>query len=543
MAHRHPKKTHTSTATDTQIKGGLLSLVRALLHPGERLTIPERQALEAAAPSRPEDVVAVRKLIEAGGDPLGDLLTRSRAPEERRKIGAIYTPPEIVKTMIAWAAAQAAAPERIIDPGAATGRFLLEAGQAFPRAKLVAIDIDPLALLILRANAAVLGLTARLDVYCEDFRYVGLPAFGGRTLFIGNPPYVRHHDIDAEGKCWLTHAATGLGLKASKLAGLHVHFFLRTKQLAQSGDFGAFITSAEWLDVNYGTVVREMLANGLGGISLHVLDPDAMPFDAMTTGAISCFCVGEKPEFFRMGRVESLDQLGTLSDGTEVNWGAVTKSSRWSGLLRGGARPPAHHIELGELFRVHRGQVTGANRVWIAGEYDGQLPESVLAPCITSADELFSAGMELTSATHLRRVIDIPRDLACVCPEDRALVDKFIAWAEEQGANQGYVARHRKPWWSVGLREPAPILCSYMARRTPAFLLNIAQARHINIAHGLYPRQPLPQEVLRSVVGFLRENVGIESGRTYAGGLTKFEPKEVERLIIPRPDYLYAFAQ
>jgi adenine-specific DNA-methyltransferase len=40
----------------------------------------------------------------------------------------------------------------------------------------------------------------------------------------------------------------------------------------------------------------------------------------------------------------------------------------------------------------------------------------------------------------------------------------------------------------VRLRPPAPILATYMARRPPAFVHNLAGARHVNIDHGLYPR-------------------------------------------------------
>ena len=36
-------------------------------------------------------------------------------------------------------------------------------------------------------------------------------------------------------------------------------------------------------------------------------------------------------------------------------------------------------------------------------------------------------------------------------------------------ADQSHVARHRRAWWSVGLKAPAPILCTYVARRPPAF--------------------------------------------------------------------------
>ena len=95
------------------------------------------------------------------------------------------------------------------------------------------------------------------------------------------------------------------------------------------------------------------------------------------------------------------------------------------------------------------------------------------------------------------------------------------------------MASHRPAWWSVGLRAPAPILATYMARRPPAFVRNLAEARHINVAHGLYPRQPLSSAVLDAIADYLRVSISTASGRTYAGGLTKFEPREMERLLIP----------
>jgi len=77
-----------------------------------------------------------------------------------------------------------------------------------------------------------------------------------------------------------------------------------------------------------------------------------------------------------------------------------------------------------------------------------------------------------------------------------------------------------------------------MARRPPAFVRNLADARHINIAHGIYPRQALTDLALRRIAEHLRVSVTVGQGRTYAGGLTKFEPKEMERLPVPAPDPL-----
>jgi hypothetical protein len=77
-----------------------------------------------------------------------------------------------------------------------------------------------------------------------------------------------------------------------------------------------------------------------------------------------------------------------------------------------------------------------------------------------------------------------------------------------------------------------------MARRAPAFVRNLADARHINIAHGLYPREPLDERVLTRLVSYLARMTNVVDGRTYAGGLTKFEPREMERILVPSPELL-----
>jgi hypothetical protein len=231
--------------------------------------------------------------------------------------------------------------------------------------------------------------------------------------------------------------------------------------------------------------------------------------------------------------VGSLDALDPLSGGTPVPWQHVAAAPRWSVIVKPTPSPPSGHVELGEVCRVHRGQVTGANDIWIAGAHSAGLPPFLLKPAVTRARELIEAGDALDSTRHLKRIVDIPADLGEIDSEHRQAVESFLAWAKRQGADRGYIARHRRAWWSVGLKPPAPILVTYMARRPPAFVRNLAGAYHINIAHGLYPRENLPQRLLEGLVDWLRSNVTVGQGRTYAGGLTKFEPREVERLPIP----------
>lgn len=494
----------------------------------------ERELLDEHPGRLAEDVIdGVAQAIKDGLDPLGDAYTRLLSPLERRPLGQTYTPTSIVRSMVSWAADQGS-PQRIVDPGAGSGRYLLAATRAFPDATLVGAEIDPLSTLMLRANIASSGLSERATIVLGDYRSLVLPEIDGKTLFIGNPPYVRHHQIAPEWKTWLTTTAKQRGLKASGLAGMHVHFFLATAEHGRPGDYGAFITSAEWLDVNYGGLVRELLLDGLGGESLHVLDPKASPFaDATTTGAITCFKLGEKPESITVRRVEAVAELGRLDSGHAVSRQRLGEANRWSVLTRVTPKLPDGYIELGELCRVHRGSVTGANKVWVHRAGDIDLPESVLFASVTKARELFGAGERLVAADDLRRVIDLPSDLDVFGTVERKQVNRFLRAAKKLGVHEGYVAANRKAWWSVGLRIAAPVLATYMARRPPAFVRNDAGARHINIAHGLYPRVNLDTTTLDNLATYLRSAVTLGQGRTYAGGLTKFEPKEMERLPIP----------
>ena len=475
-----------------------------------------------------------RRRISDRHDPLGDVFCALRSPEQRRPQGATYTPPQIVRVMVRWAAALGT-PIRVVEPGAGSARFLVAAGRRFPHASLVGVELDPLAALIARGHLAAARLGDRAEVIVGDFRDLSLPDVTGPTLYLGNPPYVRHHLISPGWKEWLARTAADQKLEASQLAGLHAHFFLATARMAKPSDFGAFITAAEWLDVNYGRLVRQLFLGRLGGKTIALVEPTARPFpDAATTATITCFDVGARPRSVRLKRVGSLGDFGRVDDGGRVlRRERLEVATRWTPLTRAQRKTPEGFVELGELCRVHRGQVTGSNRVWIAGEHSAGLPESVLYPSVTKARDLFNAQGALKDASLLRRVIDLPVDLDTLEPTERQRVNAFLKVAKRMGTHRGYIARTRKAWWSVGLRQPAPILATYMARRPPAFVRNLADVRHINIAHGLYPREAFSETALDALASYLAQHVAIGAGRTYAGGLTKFEPKEMERLLVP----------
>lgn len=501
------------------------------------LSLPERALVRKVRPFSPALVQETRRRIRDGEDPLGNAFCALRSAAERRVQGAVYTPRVVARYMLD-AVEQYGLPSRVVDAGAGSGRFIVQAGHRLPEASLVAIELDPLAALLCRAHLAAAGLADRSTVLLADYRRVELERIRGRTLFIGNPPYVRHHLIEPEWKAWLTRKLSERRLAGSQLAGLHAYFFLATALHAMPGDIGSLITSAEWLDVNYGGLIRNLLLGELGLRRLEVVEPSAAPFpDAMTTAVIAQFVVGDRPRAIEMVRVPTLPPQ-ERPPVRPVHRDRLATESRWSHLTRPLRVQPADFVELGELCRVHRGQVTGANKAWIEGPHSDGLPEAVLFRTVTRARELIDAGTELTIPERLRRVIDLPEDLSGFEGAELRAIGRFLTRLKRMGVHTGYVASHRRAWWSVGLRSPAPILATYMARRPPVFVRNRIDARHINIAHGLYPREVFTEPVLASLCAYLNSFTNPADGRTYAGGLTKFEPREMERLLVPAPGSL-----
>lgn len=468
---------------------------------------------------------------EPGVDRVGERFCSDNDAVSRRASGITLTPQWLVDAMLnRFDAGQHC--DTVVDCGAGTGRFAIAAAQRWPRAKIVAVEQSAEMAVLLRQRLAETGLTRRVEVIVDDFRrYV--PPSGGRTLFLGNPPYVRHHQIEPEWKAWYSTGMAALGIRASQLAGLHAHFMLHALRQVRTGDALCFVTAAEWLDNGYGDALRRLCAGrpGLALRGLWLADADDPVFgDALVSAAV-VLVEGSEHE----GDVS----LGTIGDRRlrEVRRAPVVQlrdSLRWSAHCRVSAPMSSVGVEVGELFRVTRGQVTGANDVYVLDADQRLLPPTLVRPAVTRAREIID-GQVLTreGSAGLRRVVDLPADLDGLDADARQAALAFIDRARAAGAHAGYVARSRKPWYAVAMRAAPAAFVSYMGRRPPVFAANPFAVSYINIAHGLYPRQALTPASLAVVLAHLNCSTDLRSGRVYGGGLAKFEPSDVARLRVP----------
>jgi hypothetical protein len=467
----------------------------------------------------------------AGRDAEGDAYCASVPAEARRAEGITLTPHWLVDRMIDQAAA-AGRFDTVVDPGAGSGRFSLAAARRFPQARVLAIERNPTLAALLRRSVRQEGLTSRVEVIEGDFRSFDL-ATSGRTLTIGNPPYVRHHDIEPAWKRWYGQGMSARGIAASQLAGLHAHFMLRIAQRLRPGDAWCLVTAAEWLDNGYGSALRSLLCapGGMGLRSLWLAASDESVFpDALVSAVVVAGEAGAGPTAVGMGQLRAAGSTVTRAVDAE----ALLAAGRWSPLCQPGPLQVASGIEVGDLFRVTRGQVTGMNEAWVLPTDAPTAWQALSVPGVTRAREIIDGTVVAPDARlRLKRVIDLPREPDALEPALRDAAHALIERARRLGADRGYIARHRQPWFAVGMREPPAAFVSYMGRRPPVFQPNPQCVSFLNIAHGLYPRQPVEPANLLRVLAHLNATTGLYAGRVYGGGLAKFEPSDVSRLRLP----------
>jgi adenine-specific DNA-methyltransferase len=526
-----------ATSCDVSSLEELLSIALSLA-PRGALTPAEKAATRGIKASHDSTRLdSILACIRHGEDPLGQAYCRIKNAAARRDAGQTFTPPDIVATMLAWARSQGRKITRIVDPGAGTGRYTRAALQAFPQARAVSVELDPVVAVLLRANLEACGLSARCQVVVDDYRNLQLATIEGSTLFIGNPPYVRHHQILSQWKKWYSAGLEAHGVSGTQLAGLHLHFFLKTCMLARANDLGCFITAAEWLHAGNGSALRELLTGPLGGIAVFLAEPELRLFDdALASGAITAFAPGAAAKHIRFSRFSSVPAARNLDGGRAVEISAAQGEDSWSALFQKSSQKRRFdQVELGEFIRVSRGQQTGKNSVWIKNPATPELPARFLIPTITGACDIIGApNAVIDKRQALEHVISLPLDLKSLTRAERTQVDAFLRWACALGADKTYTAAHRSPWYHVRLDARPLMVMTYMRRGPAVFAHNKAGAPLLNIAHGLFPKVPLSARQREALVAWLNANVDAKDGCMSAGGLIKFEPSTAMKIKVPR---------
>jgi hypothetical protein len=481
-------------------------------------------------------------------------LDAKKTIDDRRRFGQFATPTELANEVVSFGLdVLNSNTVRFLDPALGTGSFfsaLINHADATIIEKAKGIEIDS----HYAIPAKSLWKNTKLDIEVDDF--TRLSPERKYNLIICNPPYVRHHLIEDKERIRMRTKQLS-GIELSGLAGLYCHFLLQSVAWMEDDGIAGWLIPSEFMDVNYGSMVKSFLLNNVELLQIHRYDPNDVQFDdALVSSAVVWFR-NRKPKknypsvkFTYGGHLSSPNVVKTLP----VN--ELQNELKWT-------RFPLQTIRthndssavLGDFFFVKRGIATGNNNFFILGkdkirEYD--LPHEVFRPVLPNSrnllsDEIFADDIGNPILDHELFLLD------CKLPEHEVQMRYPTLWdyllTGKESVAKGYLCRSRKCWYHQEQREAPLFICTYMARERNGsdvsfrFILNHSTATVTNCYLALYPKgimkeflKQYPRELktIWEIMNRIDSQYFIDEGRVYGGGLRKVEPKELMRVPTPK---------
>lgn len=479
-------------------------------------------------------------------------LDAERTPVDRNRWGQFATPPSLAGEIMRYALSLHRGPEiRFLEPSCGSGAFfsaLLQFRERLPIADAVGVEMDPR----FAQTSRELWRSAGFRIIEGDFTSPETVEGYSASLLVANPPYVRHHHLEAAQKRGLVGLCeASLGIKPSGLSGLYLYFVLLSHRLLAPGALSAWLIPSEFMDVNYGGALKEYLARHVKLIRIHQYDPSEVQFDdALVTSSVVVFenSPSEPEDCVRFSFGGSLSTPKKVQD---IPLARMDITKKWSQYINGtGCDFPRTGPKLSDFFKIRRGLATGSNAFFILPRKEAEengIQEEFLRPILPSPRNIDSLVIEADSAgwpqiNEQLALVDCPLRIEEVRLKNPQLAT-YLDSAEEK-VKSGYLVSQRSPWYKQEKREPAPILLTYMGRgkdeKHPLrFIRNESQAVASNMYLMLYPT-PLLQTYVDSVEGGIEKvheallalTAGDlrDGGRVYGGGLHKMEPKELASL-------------
>lgn len=494
------------------------------------------------------------KTLEAERVELQQALDARRSAAERNKLGQFATPPALASDILQYAASLLPPKGnlRFLDPALGSGAFYSALRGVFANGRVkeaVGFEIDK----DFAAAAKRLWSETGLEVSTTDFTKSRPDA--RFDLVICNPPYVRHHHINAKDKPRLQMETTeACGSKIGGLAGLYCYFLGLSQAWLSDGAISGWLIPSEFMDVNYGRGVKHYLLHRVTLLRIHRFDPNDVQFDdALVSSAVVWFKnepppKGHKVEFSFGGSLKKPKLV------KKIDARALQDEAKWTRFPNAPVRARSNAPKLSDYFKISRGLATGDNRYFILSEEEVRsrgLPFECFRPILPSpryldVDEVRADERGVPLLEKRLFLLDTKLSEAEIEKRFPALY-AYLKEGKAKRMHEGYLCSHRTPWYSQENRPAPPILCTYLGRsdkktgRPFRFILNRSKATIANVYLALYPTPAFVattnydgvlEEVWKRLNAIPADTL-LGEGRVYGGGLHKLEPKELANVPVP----------
>jgi hypothetical protein len=479
--------------------------------------------------------------------------------EAARALGAYYTPARLAEPLCRWAVRQPT--DTLFDPSCGEGVFLtqgverlLELGTEPRRLSDQVAGVELNARALARARGALLsrhpglrwGKLAQDDFFLFVEENLGHVQF---DVVLGNPPFLRTQGRSEASKRRALRAAHACGAALTADASAWAPFVAASTAFVRPGGRLAMLVPREALFVNYTKPLLAMLAKRFASVNLIALDE--FWFDGAMVKVAMLLCEGIGPGVLRFHEAKSLDGVDALIDAAPTAvpapswvWSRIPEECRDAATRALESRDLA---PLTESAEVSIGIVTGERDFFLLPESkvrDLALPREHLTRALSRPSQLTGTTFTRADVSALdasgepTQLLTIPRDYVGGLPS----LDRHLAEGIEQGIDQNYKCRTRKPWYSVKrVLEPPHAFLGYLVKWRHRLAANEAEANSTNNLHRVWFESPWDQmaEVISAASLNAATMLSVELlGRIAAAGVLKIEPGDAPKIRMIRPERL-----
>lgn len=497
-------------------------------------------------------------------------LDSQKSQKERNILGQFATPSDLSNQIVKYCLDKII-PKNIkihfLDPAFGTGSFFsaminnIDNIERISNVKGIEIDKE------LANVARELWSEYGLDILTADYTNISPPKNieALPNLILTNPPYVRHHHLNQYLKNRLRKCVNErLGYNVNGLMGLYGYFLLISHSWLRKGGFGVWLIPSEFMDVNYGKIIKHYLSNDVKLIQIHRYNFEETQFeDALVSSSVVIFqkekVLKNHNILFTYGKSISNPIISNI-----VTKAEIVEHPKWTHFFQKYSKRNNNEfqgaIKLRDIFKITRGIATGYNKYFIMNRKKASslnIPNEFLIPVIPPPRILKQNVIE-ADVDGYPRLDDQLVLLSCDIPEDTIKnmyprLYEYFESGKKNGVTERYLVKKRKPWYKQEYREPAPFLCTYMGRSSKEkkpfkFIWNKSKAITTNVYLLLYPkrefsdilkRDPKLYPIILKSLNSIEKSDMIGNGRSYGGGLYKIEPKELGNINISNLSALF----
>jgi len=478
--------------------------------------------------------------------------------QKNRNLASFYTPREVAQVLTDWAITGPAT--TVLDPSFGGCAFLYSAletlrqkGNATPGKQIYGVDIDRDAQSHL---APLLSAGGSLEQYIIDDFFNVHPKDFSCGLFgavLGNPPYIRYHDIEDKAQERAISRLKESGIKISGRASYWAFFLLYSMQFLHTGGRLAMVLPGAFLHTDYSVQVRELLTQNFEEVIVYLLQ-DRVFEGTEEESILVCAAGARKPHrTLRIGAVAKVEDLRDAFENLQTTTQTLDDTKGDGGWLRALIEPKTlalydqlvespNVIRMGEWVKTRIGVVTGNNEFFILSRVEQEqrgIPDNYLVPIIRRPVHLAGLWVRDQDLQFLAEGGNKFLLLALNQVESKLPkpLREYIQYGQEKDVSRARKCRDRQPWYVVPHTFVPPALMPCMSAAWPRLVVN--QSRYTctnNILRILWKEERPAEDWLRLALGTLSTLSQLSAelvGRSYGGGVLKLEPKELARLVVP----------